>query len=168
MSARVCHGDLDEEIHITNLESEVRYHFDMVAEFQRRLVKDDLALFGNLVLIGAMRGEFPGNGNPQFVTNDLLTKLMKRSLRPTTTSWPVVSEVRRLQIIFEICDESCPAVRADQAAAQAAHCFATRAEMLRLPISSKWEVGTRPAADERQQGAITLGLSMAALANSFR
>ncbi|UVK52437.1 hypothetical protein DBIPINDM_005811 [Mesorhizobium sp. AR02] len=40
------YSDLDEEIQISNLEMEVRYHLDIVAEFQRRTIDDDLALFG--------------------------------------------------------------------------------------------------------------------------
>lgn len=95
---------LDEEIHFPDLEMEVRYHLDMVAEFQRCTIEDDLALFGNQDFIPAMRGELAGNGESQFRLDDLLAKKMKRGLRAAAAGRAVVSEVRRLQIILEVCN----------------------------------------------------------------
>ncbi|MER9335436.1 hypothetical protein NKJ06_15845 [Mesorhizobium sp. M0293] len=91
---------VDEEIQISNLEMKVRYHLDMIAEFQRRTINDDLALVGYQDFITAMRGELAGNGEPQLGLDDLLAKKMKRSLRAAAAGGAAVSEVRRLQVIL--------------------------------------------------------------------
>lgn len=107
-------------IQISGLKAEVRYYFEMVATFQRRTIEDDLTLFGNQVFIAAVRGELAGNGEPQLVSDDLFAKQMKCSLRAAAASRAVMSEVRRLQVIFEVCDQRRLAVRTDQAAGKAA------------------------------------------------